>query len=75
MDSPDELEEKADKEGCALCRLLLQGIRPRMKSRRDFVRFARIGSSLTIDEGEGQAIANLYTMPSMLPIHSVFHYY
>jgi len=68
MDSSKELEEKANKEGCALCRLLLQGILGQVKRYSDFVRFARIGSYLTIDNGQGQAIANLYTIPGMCRI-------
>jgi hypothetical protein len=65
MDSPKELEEKANKEGCALCRLLLLGIQDRVKKYTDFVRFARVSSYITIDDGKGQAIANLYTIPGM----------
>jgi hypothetical protein len=72
MDSLAGLEGKANKERCALCRLLLQGIQPRMKGRRDFIRFARVGSYLTMEEGEGQAIANLYTMLGMFGIQSSF---
>lgn len=62
MDSPAGLEEKINEEKCALCSLLFRGIQVRVK-RLDFVRFARVGSYLTIDDAQGQAIANLYTMP------------
>lgn len=64
MDSPAGLEEKINEEGCALCSLLFRGIQARVK-RIDFVRFARVGSYLTIDDAQGEAIANLYTMPGM----------
>jgi hypothetical protein len=43
-----------------------------MIGRRDFVRFARVGSYLTMEDGEGQAIANLYTMPGMFQMKSNF---
>lgn len=72
MDSPAGLEEKANKERCALCRLISQGIQARAKGYRDFVRFASVGSYLTIDDGQGQAIANLYTMPGMCWMQSRF---
>jgi hypothetical protein len=72
VDSPKGLEEKANKERCALCRLLLQGIQTRVKRNDGFVRFARAGSYLTYDGGQGQAIANLYTMPGMSCTHAEF---
>lgn len=55
--------EKANKEGCGLCGLLSRDIQVRSKSHRDSIRFARVSSYLTIDDGKGQAIANFYTMP------------
>ncbi|CZR58814.1 uncharacterized protein PAC_08706 [Phialocephala subalpina] len=58
MDSPAGLEEKAKKQGCMLCRLLSQSMPIRAKEHTDF-----ISSYLTIDDGKGEAIANLYTMP------------
>jgi hypothetical protein len=73
VDSLEGLEEKANKERCALCRLLLKGIQQMKRPREfvDYVRFARVGSYLTIEGGKGQAIANLYTMPGMCPIINV----
>ena len=65
MDSPAGLEEKADKERCELCRLLAHSIQAWVKVRHNFVRFARVGSYLTIDDSQGQAVTNFYTMPGM----------
>jgi hypothetical protein len=62
IDSLEGLKEKAIKERCELCRLLLQCIQARVKRPGDLVRFARVGSYLTIDNGQGQAIANLYAV-------------
>jgi hypothetical protein len=73
-DSPEGLEEKVKKDACTLCEWLLQAVRLQSKGQREFVRFARVGSYLTIDDGLGRAIANIYTMPGMYKRSSKFTY-
>jgi hypothetical protein len=72
VDSLAGLEEKASKQGCVLCRLLLHGIQSQMIGRQDIVHFARVGSYLIMEDSEGQAIANLYTMPGIFQMKSNF---
>lgn len=62
-DSPEGLDEKSEKETCALCALLSQNMLAQSKSWGDFVRFARVSSYVTIDDSRCQAIANIYTVP------------
>ncbi|KAH7156589.1 hypothetical protein EDB81DRAFT_928634 [Dactylonectria macrodidyma] len=62
-DSPEDLHRKARKDGCALCQLLLHCIRGRAVNLRHLVKFARVGSYLTIDDGREQPVTNFYKIP------------
>jgi hypothetical protein len=69
FDSPEGLMEKSDKQGCALCRLLSRVMLAQSKSRLDSVRFARVSSYLTIDDGKGQPVANICTLQGTYRTH------
>ncbi|KAI8680642.1 Protein kinase domain-containing protein [Fusarium sp. Ph1] len=62
-DSRSGLDAKAQNEHCQLCKLLSYCIRDRRCSLRDPVHFARAGSYLTVDDGQGQPVLNLCTVP------------
>ncbi|KAI8722678.1 Protein kinase domain-containing protein [Fusarium sp. LHS14.1] len=62
-DSRSGLDTKARDEHCGLCKLLSYCIRDRKYSLRDTVCFSRVGSYLTVDDGKGQPVVNLCTLP------------
>ncbi|KAI8952093.1 hypothetical protein F4801DRAFT_589163 [Xylaria longipes] len=62
-DSPARLEDKANREGCELCHLLLRSIHGRVsQSGNQQVHFLRAGSYLTLRDDRKQIVANLCTM-------------
>ncbi|KAL2689170.1 hypothetical protein Neosp_003222 [[Neocosmospora] mangrovei] len=72
-DSRSGLDTKARDEHCGLCKLLVYCIRDRKYSLRDTVCFSRVGSYLTVDDGKGQPVVNLCTLPGpeIKPLHNV----
>ncbi|UPK91894.1 hypothetical protein LCI18_002829 [Fusarium solani-melongenae] len=62
-DSRSGLDTKARDDRCELCKLLAYCIGDRKYSLRDPVHFSRVGSYLTVDDGRGQPVVNLCTVP------------
>ncbi|KAH6889644.1 hypothetical protein B0T10DRAFT_571612 [Thelonectria olida] len=66
MDSRHSLDAKGfGGHGCSLCQLLSHCIRDRLHSPHEIVRFARVGSYLTVDDGQEQPVIILSTMPAL----------
>ncbi|KAI0871058.1 hypothetical protein GGS24DRAFT_492545 [Hypoxylon argillaceum] len=69
-DSVAGLEEKANKEGCVLCGLLLQNVQSRGdRYQNQQVNFERVNCYLAIEGDRSQPVANLYTTLCSQIIH------
>ncbi|KAI0908761.1 hypothetical protein F4823DRAFT_639853 [Ustulina deusta] len=73
-DSPGGLADKANREGCELCHLLLRSIHGRVsQSGNQQVHFLRAGCHLTLRDDRKQIVANLCTtlLSQNTPLHDV----